>query len=280
MNMGKFRHSDFKDVVPNNNTGYDKENFTVNNPFNSGEKLNLLALTEKGKRQYDEDQRKLKEIENYKSIERLKINSLMNEKFKKCRFENFHATQDNIDYLNFGKYYAYHFDKFKAKNQWILIYGKPGTGKSYLSFCIANYLIDKRVPVIACSISTILEKIREFSSFGTTKLNDFYRAIEKVDLLIIDDLGSENTNEYVKAKIYNVIDLRYRSNKPLIITTNLDPNTKLKEKLTGKDGISRTYDRIYELSGKLQMNCEPRRIVEGDRQQQEFNKLFNNVVRG
>ncbi|WP_072470232.1 ATP-binding protein [Urinicoccus massiliensis] len=277
--MEKFHHLNLTDVISPDDTSYDKKDLKVTDPF-TGKPITVKSLSEKGIQQYQQNQEMEKERENRKHVEKLKLNSLMNAKFKECRFENFKITPDNEKCFKLGRYYASHFDEFKDKNKGLLIYGEAGTGKSFLSFCIANYLIDRGVPVIACSFSTILEKIKEFSAFGSNKLNFFYNTLEDIDLLIIDDLGSEHSSEWIKAKIYTVIDLRYRSNKPLIITTNLDPDTELKRKLTGKDGITRTYDRIYEICPRVKMSCQPLRILEGNKKQAEFNQLFRDITGG
>lgn len=63
------------------------------------------------------------------------------------------------------------------------------------------------------------------------------------DLLIIDDLGVERNTEYAMEQMFHVIDCRYRSRKPMIITTNL----KLEEIKNPPDlAHARIYDRILE----------------------------------
>ena len=243
----------------------------------NGVTFNFTCISERD--QYEEDQRKLIEAREKKLdyVKKLKMDSLMDTRFKECKFENFIVSNDNKQYFDLARHYASNFDEFKAKNHGLLIYGDPGTGKSYLTFCIANYLIEKGYPVIACSVSTIIEKVREYSTFGSNDKNQFYNLLKSIELLIIDDLGSENNTEWVNSVLYDVIDLRYRSNLPLIITTNLDPDTSLKKKLTSSDGITRTYDRIYEMCRRIKLTCQPRRIKEGDKKQAEFNELFKDI---
>jgi len=71
-------------------------------------------------------------------------------------------------------------------------------------------------------------------------------------LLIIDDLGVERSSEYTIELVYHIIDARYRSGGPMIITTNLtlnemeNPGTREKERI---------YDRILE-------RCTPIRVEE------------------
>lgn len=257
---------------------YEKEPKTYYDDWFLNGKRTLMTLTKEGNRRWNEDHKKEEDEKFLKYIEKLKLDSLMDNKFKKCTFDNFRKTKDNEFYFNFGKNYSKNFEKNKADNNGLLIYGKPGTGKSFLSFCIANYLLDNGVKVIACSISTILEKIREYSSFGDNKMTVFNNELKKADLLIIDDLGSENSSEWINSKIYEVIDLRYRSEKPLIVTTNLEPDN-LKKKLTNKDGITRTYDRIFEICRPIEMNIEPLRVIKGKEKQISFMNTLNEINR-
>ena len=72
---------------------------------------------------------------------------------------------------------------------------------------------------------------------------DFIASFDEYDLLIIDDLGVERSTEYAMEQMFFVIDSRYRSRRPMIITTNL----KLAELKNPPDlAHARIYDRILE----------------------------------
>lgn len=243
-----------------------------------GRQFVLTCQSEKDQYEYKQEQDRLKKDEQIKYIEKLKLGSLMDEKFKRSTFENFEITKDNENYFKIAKIYAENFEIMKEKKHGLLIYGNPGTGKTYLSYCIANYLLSEGKKVIACSTLTIIRKIKECSSFGSDKLEAFYNNLKKVDVLILDDLGSEDKNEWVNSRIYEIVDLIYRANKILIITTNLEPDTALKSKLTNKDGVPRIYDRVNECCRRIKMKCNSRRIVEADRKQEEFNRLFKDAI--
>ena len=80
--------------------------------------------------------------------------------------------------------------------------------------------------------------------------NQFIDSLNRYSLLIIDDLGIERNSEFALEQVFNVIDSRYRSKKPLIVTTNLT----LQELNTPSDlPHKRIYDRILE-------RCVPVRI--------------------
>lgn len=138
----------------------------------------------------------------------------------------------------------------------------PGAGKSYMSFCIANELLSKGIPVIATSSINLINKIYEsYRNYGDEGEVEIINQLKNASLLVLDDLGAEHDGRTGKEKqiIYSVIDLRIRANKPTIITTNLTPK-QLEAKLTGTDGVTRTYDRIIEACPPIEVTGKSRRI--------------------
>ena len=73
---------------------------------------------------------------------------------------------------------------------------------------------------------------------------EYINALAKYELLILDDLGTERSSEYALGIVFSVIDRRYRSGRPLIVTTNL-PIKQLKEETNIEK--KRIYDRILEM---------------------------------
>ena len=79
-------------------------------------------------------------------------------------------------------------------------------------------------------------------------------------MLIIDDLGAERKSEFMQEQVYNIIDARYRSGLPMIITTNLTIK-QLTE--PAEIGFSRIYDRILERCHPMELTGDSRRIIKG-----------------
>ncbi|MGF0096043.1 ATP-binding protein [Peptoniphilus sp. SGI.035] len=239
-----------------------------------GRTFRINAMSEAEQAEYERAKAKEKAEEKKRSLERLKVNSLIDERFKTCKFDNFIITNENKKLFKFARYYVDNFQEMKANNCGLLFFGRPGSGKSYLSFCIANALLEKYISVIAITSNGLLQKIRELSTFGSTELNSLYRNLNRVSLLIIDDLGAEASSEYNKSKIYEVIDGRYRANKPIIITTNLNPND-FKRKLTSQDEVARTFDRIAEMCEVIEMNYKSFR----EKKKENKSKAFENILK-
>ena len=97
-----------------------------------------------------EEQQKREEqaAEDMERIRTLKKASLMDEKFSYATFEHFKPTKYNERNLKLCLRYAEKFDLMLEKNQGLLFWGDVGTRKSYAAACIANHLLDRKVPVI------------------------------------------------------------------------------------------------------------------------------------
>lgn len=136
--------------------------------------------------------------------------------------------------------YVEHWPEMNADNIGILFYGGIGSGKSFLACCIANGLIDRGVAVCVTNFPRILNRVQGFGEDRQKFLDDLGR----YELLVIDDLGVERDTSYSLEQVFNIIDARIRSGRPLIVTTNLSlADLKNPPNL----GYARIYDRILEM---------------------------------
>lgn len=203
----------------------------------------MCACRRKELEEYENNQKKLEDMRAIQGLRRL---SLMDQKLSKARLDTFTETDNNSKLLKIIKSYISNFDKMYKENQGLILYGTVGTGKSYASAVIANELLEKKVPVVMTSFIKILKEIGNFDD-DSENLN----LIKNAKLLIIDDLGAERGTDYAIEKVYDIIDSRYRSNKPVILTTNLTI-----EQMKSCDDIrySRIYDRIFEMCYPVKVN--------------------------
>lgn len=181
-------------------------------------------------------------------------NSLVNESLKKATFDNYIPPTEA---LNFAKVQLQLFVKdFDPKNpQSFLLKGTYGTGKSHLSYATAKALLENQHSALFLSVPKLLTKIKETYNQGSKfSENDLLDFVARVDVLILDDLGAEYTNNrnqadnWVWTKLFEVVD--GRSGKSTIYTTNLG-STELEQKV-GTRNFSRIMDNaeIIVMDGK------------------------------
>lgn len=147
------------------------------------------------------------------------------------------------------KNYVESWNENKASGLGLLLYGGVGTGKTFLAACIANALIDKGERVLMTTFAEIISQAQIDAFEVIDNINNF-------GLLIIDDLGVERGTEFGVEQVYQVIDLRYRSGKPIIITTNL-PIEQIKNPTELK--FVRIYDRILDICHPVKVDGKSRR---------------------
>lgn len=162
-------------------------------------------------------------------------------------FENESLTpRENMeDLVGIAEGFVSNFDENNGEN--LLFYGTTGLGKTFLSNCIAKSLLDKNKIVIYQTAFTILEILenRRFGK-GDKKMEDYqYQLLFDSDLLIIDDLGTEVSNTFTNAEIFNIVNTRIIGGKKTIISTNLTPN-EISQVYTDRI-FSRIFDKFLPL---------------------------------
>ncbi|MGN1318231.1 MAG: ATP-binding protein [Lachnospirales bacterium] len=150
---------------------------------------------------------------------------------KKENFDNFNINLYSDDILddngvsakdNIKKILADVMDKLSkinVKPANLLFSGSSGMGKTYMSNCIAKYLMDRGMSVVYMSAFNLLDAmIKERFSFESN--DDKIKIVEDCDLLIIDDLGTEGINNNTLTALFNILNTRLLTGKSTIISTN------------------------------------------------------------
>lgn len=148
--------------------------------------------------------------------------------------------------------YAENFAEMQEKNLGLLIYGPVGTGKTFYAACIANHLLEQGYSVEMTSFTRIVNTIQGLYEGK----QEYIDRLARKDLLIIDDLGVERDSEFMQEQVTAIIDARYKSGRPLIITTNISLDEIKKPKnLTYR----RMYDRLLEICHPVKVDGKSRR---------------------
>lgn len=134
----------------------------------------------------------------------------------------------------------------------LLLTGDVGTGKSYMSSAIANRVIDLGFTAFQTDVRYIVNLME--SSFEKRQRN--LDRVLSYDLLLIEDLGAQRNTSYMMEHVYSIIDGRYKSGRPMVITTNLSPS-RMND--PGDEAWRRIFDRILERCYPVEFTGENRR---------------------
>ena len=151
--------------------------------------------------------------------------------------------------MKHAHFYVENWPTIRAENIGYLLWGGVGTGKSYFAGCIANALMEQEVAVRMTNFALILNDL--IASFEVR--NEYISRLCRAPLLILDDFGMERGTEYGLEQVYNVIDSRYRSRRPLIVTTNLSLQDLQHPQDTAH---ARIYDRLLEMCAPIRFSGE------------------------
>ena len=174
--------------------------------------------------------------------------------YRSCTFDKYEGGDPRT--AKAMRNYADHFAELDKMGQGMILFGAVGTGKTFAAACIANKLLEDGHSVCMTSLSNLVRKIQKTTFDKADPLSD----IPRYDLLILDDLGSERDTEYMKEHVFDIIDARYRVNKPIIVTTNLTW-----EQFNSPQSLSdaRVYDRLRERCLPVEFKGKSRRNKQG-----------------
>ena len=158
---------------------------------------------------------------NKQNFDNFNLN-LYSDEVSKSKYNSDVSPRENIKLiLDICKGFINNFDNSEEKN--LLFTGRTGLGKTFLSSCIANELLKKGKTVLYQTSSVMLDTIINYH-LGKSNSSDIYNHLLNVDLLIIDDLGTEGVNNMKLVELFNLLNTRLlNSNKvtKTIISTNL-----------------------------------------------------------
>lgn len=170
------------------------------------------------------------EVENFNTFNITLYSDIVDEK----RYNSSISPRENIIIIkNICNSFINNFDNIEEKN--LFFTGNTGLGKTFLSNCIAKELIEKGKTVLYQTAPSMLDSIMDYR-FNKNHINsDFYTNILDVDLLIIDDLGTETINSMKFTELFNILNTRLLNQSKKITKTIISTNLTLQN-------IFSTYD--------------------------------------
>ena len=210
----------------------------------------------------------LEERERTNAVEKVKADQVRIAELRKAAFggtdmEKWTFKADDCTNEKVSKIcrkYVEKFDDMLKRGKGLLFYGGVGTGKTFYAACIANALIDKGR---SCYMTNLMSIVNQPLEDKVKMMND----INKYSLLILDDLAAERDTQYMQESVVNLVDARYRSGKPIIVTTNL---TATEMKYPADMRKERIYSRLFEM-------CIPIEVTGKDRRKEKLKKDFDEM---
>ncbi len=140
----------------------------------------------------------------------------------------------------------------------LLFYGNPGSGKTYLSYCIAKAILDKGFLVVYKTSDELIKNLKDIRFNNDSNLESL---LLECDLLIIDDLGAEYLNEFTVTELFNLINKRILGGKKMLISTNLtlpgitkQYSERIASRLLGEFKLCKFYSEDIRIQKNLEKN--------------------------
>jgi DNA replication protein DnaC len=204
---------------------------------------------------WEKEKAKENGIEKVEWIRRLK--SSIGLKYQNKNFGNFDKSQNQKAYEECLEY-AKNIKDYIKNGKGLFLSGTVGTGKTHLLAAIIDYAARiKKQYIEYYNIVSLLNNIRFTfkrkyqESISTEEITD---QLKKREILMIDDLGTENLTDWASEILFDIIDHRYSNLKSTVISTNLS-TIEIKEKLS-----ERLMSRIYEMCKGVQLFGKDYRI--------------------
>jgi DNA replication protein DnaC len=193
------------------------------------------------------DQREWERARRDARVATLRERSGLSKRMRSYTFDNFEMSVDESVREACQKAMAYvdNWEENREEGRGLYFCGGIGAGKTHLAVAVMNKLMQKeRVPALFVTVPEFLDNLRGAYMIPGRDLDEWMDAVKNADLLVLDDLGSEKPTEWVRERLFVIVNHRYREALPTIFTSNVgaqDLFTQLGE---------RTASRIVAMCGE------------------------------
>ncbi|NPV75616.1 MAG: ATP-binding protein [Anaerolineae bacterium] len=196
------------------------------------------------------------------------------EAYKNMTFESFlpggrgqiHADQAQslMTALQITQQYAQHLEG------WILLMGGYGCGKTHLAAAIANFAVSMAVPTLFLTVPDLLDWLRYAYGAEDISFEQRFEEIRSIRLLVLDDLGTQNTTAWAQEKLFQILNYRYVNRLSTVLTTNqelkdidpriasrlLDPELVVRLQISAPDFRRAAQDSGYPALSSLHLHTD------------------------
>lgn len=132
-------------------------------------------------------------------------------------FADYEVTTDNRRAVDLAKKFC-----TLKPSKGLYLFGECGTGKTFLASLIAKEFLREFKSVLFDDVPGLLDRIKATFDNSEENYQDVFESLRKCDLLILDDLGAGHLTAWNVGQLYQIINTRYATLKPLIVTSNFD----------------------------------------------------------
>ena len=190
-----------------------------------------------------------KKKEHYREmISQFYSQNYISKRLKDYNFNNFKVTDVNKKEVAIAKDYAKKCINDEQENG-LIITGNSGVGKTHLAASISNELIEKDKLVLMGRLTSLLDMIKETFKDNSKSENELIELFSNVDMVVIDDLGTEKISSWALDKLYTIIENRNENKLPIIITTKFDKEGLLHrfEQSDDKELSNAIIQKLYQM---------------------------------
>lgn len=218
------------------------------------------ALDAEEARKVDAERKRQEEADRKAGVECRLAQSGIKKRFLSRTFANFQTdTAERARAYRLAKDYADNFAARAANGEGLYIEGTFGTGKTHLAAAIAIHLMEQGHEVVFKTADDLLQDIKATFGENEREGKKVLDRVKRCELLVIDDIGKEQATDWSTAQFNSIINDRYESMKPMIITTNFNENdliTVESPKGVGSHRIMAILSRLHEMCRLITMSWQ------------------------
>ena len=171
-----------------------------------------------------------------------RLEARLPQRYRDVAFDRFPVTEIDPSVVSQVRRFTRDVDTSLDEGRGIWFFGDVGTGKTTLAMLVSKAALAAGRTCAIYSLPRLLNVLRDAIGNDESTLELLDR-LNSVDLLHLDDVGAENSSDWVLEQLYSIINTRYEDQRSLVITTNLQPD-ELSEQIG-----ERTVSRIIEICG-------------------------------
>jgi DNA replication protein DnaC len=189
-----------------------------------------------------------------------KLAGVIPRRYQGVSFDRAPVTQIEQHVVRDVRRYVDSLEQRLEEGRGIWFQGDVGTGKTTLAMLVSRTALEAGRSVAIYSLPRLLAEIRDTYEEGSRhSYTGLLDRLAEVDLLHVDDVGTEKTSPWVLEQLYAIVNSRYEEQRSIVLTTNLDRDA-LSEQIN-----PRTVSRLEEMCEELPLfGADHRKYVEPD----------------